>query len=333
MKNNIIPLTIILSSLALVGCNISKNNPSSKRVDLYTDEATYTKNDIAISFTNLNEYSFDNTQVSFYLEMVSSKIEKTKYKIASPQVVRESNGAKYDVSGLWFDPTTIELECDIKKTTSFSFTIPTPLSEEKYYFEFKGNDEQIRYHLYEKPDELREKITVHCNFGNGDNGTLVVPKGRKLSSYNWISSDYIYGCYQWYFDSAKSNSIQDSYVVNEEITIYGNKVTILKYNTPSGITSAYVSGYNFIPSSGQIIIPKEYNNLSIYSILAGSFPNQVVGMKEIYIPKTVKISSYMNFNSCRDLTTVYFEGTETEWASVNEATFKNTVTIIFNSYI
>ena len=121
-------------------------------------------------------------------------------------------------------------------------------------------------------------------------------------------------------------------VVTANISVYGQKKTILKYNTPDGINSAYVSGYNFVPSTGEIVVPKSYSGKSIYSILAGSFRDEVTGMKKIYIPKISSISNVQNFSNCADLETVYFEGTEAEWNSINQATFKSSVTFVFNTY-
>lgn len=120
--------------------------------------------------------------------------------------------------------------------------------------------------------------------------------------------------------------------MTQNITIYGKKKTILKYNTPDETNSAFVAGYNFVPSNGEIVVPKYYAGKSIYCILAGSFWRAVEGMKKIYIPKISSISYFQNFSECKDLETVFFEGTKSEWKSINEATFKNSVTFVFNTY-
>ena len=330
---------LLLSSIfVLAGCTISgnSNTPSQNSTKtIYSDKASVTEGTLTLSFTELNEYKgfgSDTYSVSFTMNLLSTDPKPVEYKIASPKFIRESNNAEYSVNMLIMDPITINLECDIAKTYSFSTTLPTSIEAENYYFSFKGNSTNYKYCLYETPDELRTKFNVKFIVDGAEVETKQIPEGRKLAAYDWISSDYIYGCNEWYSDSNLTTKITDSFVVTANTSVYGQKKTILKYNTPDGINSAYVSGYNFVPSTGEIVVPKTYSGKSIYSILAGSFRDEVVGMKKIYIPKISSISNVQNFSNCSGLETVYFEGSETEWNSINEATFKSSVTFVFNTY-
>jgi len=326
-------LLSIVSLFVLAGCTNNGGQSSTKTI--YSDKASVTDGNISLSFTDLNEYKgygSDTYSVSFTLNLLSSNPKPVEYKIASPKFIKEANGAEYSVNMLIMDPITISLECDIAKTYFFSTTLPTSINSENYYFSFKGNSTSYKYCLYETPDELRTKYNVKYVVDGSEVETKQIPEGRKLSSFDWVSSDYVYGCNEWFSDSSLANKINDNFTVTQNTTVYGQKKTVLKYNTPDGIQTAYVSGYNFIPSNGEIVIPKSYDGKSIYSILAGSFRGEVVGMKKIYIPKISSISDLYNFSECKDLETVYFEGTQSEWNAINQATFKSSVNFVFNTY-
>lgn len=332
-------LTFIAGSMlllsSLVGCTNDGNSNQNSTKTIYFDKASVVDGDVTVSFINLQEYKAYNSEtysVSFTLKLLSANPKPVEYKISSPKFIRESNDAEYSVNNWIIDLATLSLECDIAKTYSFSTTLPTSIASENYYFVFKGNNTTFRYCLYETPDELREKFSVEYVVDGNKVETKQIPEGRKLTSYDWISSDFVYGCEEWYSDASFKNKITNNFVITQNTTVYGQKKTILMYNTPSATQSAFVSGYNFIPSNGEIVIPKSYLGKPIYSILAGSFMGEVKGLKKIFIPKISAVSGSYNFSDCKDLETVYFEGTEAEWNSINGASFKNTVTFVFNTY-
>ncbi len=326
-------LLSIISLFVLVGCTNNGGQGSIKTI--YSDKTSVTDGSISLTFTNLNEYKeFDSDiySISFTLNLLSSNPKPVTYKIASPKFIREANGAEYSVNMFIMDPITLSLECDIAKKCSFSTKLPTSINSENYYFSFKGNGISYKYCLYETPDEFRTKYNVKYVIDGSEVETKQISEGRKLSSFDWVSSDYVYGCREWYSDSSLTNKIDDNFTVTQNTIVYGQKKTILKYLTPEGNLSAFINGYNFIPSNGEIVIPKSYAGKSIYSILAGSFTGEAEGMKKIYIPKISVISDLHNFSECKDLETVYFEGTQSEWNSINQATFKSSVNFVFNTY-
>ena len=317
----------------LAGCTNNCGQCSIKTI--YSDKALVTDGNISLSFINLIEYKgygSDTYSVSFTLNLLSSNPKPVEYKIASPKFIKETNGAEYSVNMFIMNPITISLECDIAETYSFSTTLPTSIKSDNYYFSFKGNNISYKYCLYETPDEFRTKYNVKYVIDGNEVETKQIPEGRNLSSFDWVSSDYVYGCCEWYSDSSLSNKINNNFIVTQNTIVYGQKKTILKYLTPEGNLSAFINGYNFIPSNGEIVIPKSYAGKSIYSILAGSFAGEVDGMKKIYIPKISVISDLHNFSECKDLETVYFEGTRSEWGSINQASFKSSVNFVFNTY-
>lgn len=331
MKNYLIFVSAVF---VLTGCSGNGSNKNSTRV-VYKDVPSLSDGDLTLSFTNLlarKSYGSETCSVSFTMNLLNSNPKPLEFNISSPKFIRESNGAEYSVSGFITNPITMKLECDIEKTYSFSTTLPTGIGDDKYYFSFRGNSVNYKFCLYDKPDELRKKYTVKYVVDGAQVDAQQVTEGKKLGDYGWTAIDYVYGCNEWYSDSGFTKKIADSSVVTSDTTVYGQRTTILKYITPDAISSAYVSGYNFVPSNGEVVIPRSYVGRSIYGILAGSFSDSVTGMKKIYIPKITTISDLQNFNNCSDLETVYFEGTEAEWNSINKASFKKSVTFVFNTY-
>ncbi|MCR5309263.1 MAG: ADP-ribosyltransferase [Bacilli bacterium] len=324
-------LLLPLLLTCLTNCSsIEEENFSRKPNQLYSDHASFTDGTLEFNFHNIEEYSqTDNCLLYVTMDLTSRDTTPVEFKFDSLKVYRESNNAEYAVSGYVMSKFT--LQCDIKKTIKFSCTVPTSYKKDKYKLEMKYNSKELTYHFYEMPDELRKDIDVTFVI-DGVKNSVKAKEGRPLDIYEWISTDYIYGCNEYYFENDYKTKVELDYLVKEPITLYGKRTTVLKYQTPDGINAAYVSGYNFIPSSGEIVIPKSFSGLSIYSILAGSFKNECKGLQTIYIPRNVKISSSYNFYLCSELKTVHFEGTEAEWKTVNEAIYPSTTEIIFNSY-
>ena len=333
MKKNY--LLTLIPFLFFTGCSSNEaNNDLSNRM-VYSDNAIITEDELTISFSELKErkgYNLDTYSTSFEMSLLSSNPKQVEYKIYSPKFVRESNDAEYSVDSFYFNPKTVTLECDIAKTLSFSTTLPTSITEENYYFTFKDNTTTYKFCLYETPDELRAKYNVKFVVDGNEEYTKEIAERKKLSNYDWVSSDYVYGCNVWYSDPNFTTKITDSFVVNSNITVYGKKQTILKYKLSDVTNTAYVNGYNFVPSTGEIVIPKVYDGRSIFGIMAGSFMHDIIDMKSIYFPKKCRILEYNYFSNCTDLETVYYEGNEEEWNSINQGTFKDTVTFVFNTY-
>lgn len=332
MKTKFLILSLV--TIVLTGCINSSTNPSGSsgntKFEIYSDKTSFYDGDLEFRFVNLYEYrSSESYSVYFSLELVSRNIKPTTFEFEKPLVLRESNNAEYSVSG--YVMNHVNLECDIKKSISFSSTIPISISKEKYSFNLKYGSKEIVYHLYETPDELRTKINVKFVVDNELVETKQIPEGRSFK-YIWTSSDYIYGCKDWFLDVNCHNKLPDNYNVSEDMSVYGKKISVLKYQLPSGISASYVSGYNLVPESGEIVIPRSYGGKSVYSILAYSFYGECYGLKAIYIPATAKISSSGNFSSCVDLEYVYFEGTEDEWLHMNEAAYSEKTQIVFNTY-
>lgn len=317
---------LTLLTLMIGACSSA---PSISEYKVYLDKNDVSTDTFRFITKDVSAYALsENYRFTLQLSIknLSSSTQSVSFK--NMTLVRESTGASYKVeSDLYGD---YQLDSEIEHQFNFYSTIPTALNE-NYYFSVDVLNTRYKVFLYETPDEFREKIDV-VFYVDGTSYIKQIPYGRKLLEYEWISDDYIYGCENWYFDSPMTKVVSNYYTVTESIAIYGSKNTILRYNLPEGINASYVSGYNFIPHNGEVVVPRSYGGLSIYSILAGSFRNNVSGMKKIYIPRISSISSVYNFSSCVDLEYVYFEGTEEEWSTINEAIYPTKTKIVFGTY-
>lgn len=331
-------LLFLFITAGLIGCSNGGKGSSKNPIELYSDNAVYKDGDIEITFDNLHEsvsYS-DNLEVRFYLNLTNTNPKPAKYEISSLQLIREENKAEYTVSSGTYYYSPITLECDLKETISFSAVIPVSIEKEKYFFSFEGNDKTYKYNLYEMPDEMRGEATIHYYVDGEDMGTRTVLEGKKISKYDWIGDDYVYACNTWYIDSEMKNLISPDSRVYGNITVFGSKKFVLRYGLYSGY--AHVAGYNLIPSTGEIVIPKQVSwnngiiNYTVNGIDASAFPHDCKGLKELYIPKMVTIAYQMNFFNCTDLQTIYYEGDEAEWNTVNQALLPANTTVVFNTY-
>ena len=323
---------LLFSVVALATISSCGNNTTGKSFEAYSDCASFKAGNIDFAFTGLNEYSVSgNYRVGFTLELINRNTKAQKITINNALYIRESNGAEYSNNSFAYNIPYI-LECDIKQTISFSTTLPTSYKNDKYSLRLSYNSSSVVFHLYNKPNELKKQVEVKYEIDGAIVKTKKLLEGDTFGDFYWESSDYIYGCKNWYYDSNYQSIVRNTDTISYSLTIYGSKQIILKYNLPESASSSFVSGYNFIPPTGEIVIPRSYSGRKVHSILAGAFMSYCGGLIAIYIPKTVKISDAYNFYSCMDLEYVYFEGTQYEWEEMNEAQYPSKTQIIFNRY-
>ena len=329
MKNKLF-LLLSIFTLAIAGCSTNASSEEETKIEAFLDKPSFTYNEIDFNFTELSETQITNYSVRFGLELTNKNPKPKEFMLDDAKIIRESNEAEYSVGGYYINK--FDLECDIKESTHFSSTLPTSCKEDKYTFQFTYDSKTILYHLYKRPAELREKVNLTYVVDGEVVETRKIPAYDTFYEHLWFSSDYVYGCDKWYSDSNKHSLIVSDFEIKEDTTVYGEKKSVLKYNLPNGISSSFVSGVNFIPLSGEIVVPKSFEGKAVYSILAGSFSGANRGLTAVYIPKTVRISDYKNFSDCADLKYVYFEGTESEWGTINEASYPSTTKIVYNTY-
>lgn len=346
MKRKVFYLAIFVFILFFSACDFSemtssleKNEQSSinatESISCYIEDFVIENDNCTFDLTGIDERFDINNSISFYFNITNLSTDSRILNVSNYRIIRESNDAKYNVSSyLFFDD--VQIDCDITKQIYFYSTLPTLLSCENYYFEIDCGDFTYIFYLYETPDNLREQVVVNYYCDDAFVGLSYVPKGRKFADYGiipWISEDYIYCCNDWFLNSAKTQLIDSNYTINNETTLYGRKQQILRYNLPTSTSSAFISGVNIVPNNGEIVIPSSYNGKSIYSVLAGTF-REIDGLKTIYIPLGIHVSSSSNFTTCDDLTTIYYQGNETQWNECyGGASLPSNITIIYNTYV
>ena len=325
--------SIGLLALLLTGCNSSGKghaNSNSESINLYLDKTSASKGTITFTIRDIKcskgFLSSDGTyDLSFKLTMLSSSPKQVAYTIPLPTLIRENDGAEYSPTGFAFYPATFNVECDIERQTAFNFVIPSDNKDDKYCFSYHDADSDFNFHLYEMPDELRKSYTLECLVDGESVRAVWVLEGKEMVIDDWIKDDFVYGCHQWYSDEEMKKPMS-SVALYGDTKIYGVSSSILKYDLPDGINSSFVSGYNFIPSNHDVVVPKEFDGKRVYCILAGTFSGAAEGMRRIYIPSGVRVSKY-NFSNCVDLKTIYFGGAKEEWETVNEAEIPDGVTV------
>lgn len=326
----VLAIPAILSS-----CNSSKSNKTTNKNELYLDEEVLKIDDLEFNFYGVDTLSWkDSFNVSIPIDVVNKDPKPYSFTLIDSFITRESDEATYSCPESHYMHQELNLECELKQRLSFSCYLPSSIEKDKYCFTFKYGSKEILFHLYEKPDELRKKISISMIFDDGTKHKETMFEGRRIFGYSWADDDCLYGCNDWHFDEECKNPIQADYKISEPITIYGIKKTVLKYLFPTDTvnSSCFINGFNLIPNTSEIVVPRSFNDKNVYSILVGSFSGACTGLKSIYIPKTVRVSASHNFTDCVDLETVYFEGSETEWANQNAATYPPTTNIVFNTY-
>lgn len=324
--------TLLIPFLFATGCNAL----STKTIELYLDTANCKDGDIQISFTDLNQYNssiHDGNNVSFNMNLINKNAKVSEYQIKTTKFIRESNSAEYSVSSLYIEPITLKLECDLKQTVHFTGTLPTTLEEDNYYFTFIGNGKTYRYYLYDAPIEKRKSVTINYYVDGKQQKRAEAIVGKRIEDYDWIGNDYIYGCNEWYSDAELTKKLPKETIIYDDINLYGRSQTILAYSQNDSLKTANVVGYNFIPSTGVIVVPETLSSYRVSAIEASSFPHGCEGLETIYIPLIDRIAYQMNFYNCGDLKTVHFKGTQNQWNAINQALFQSTVEFVFESYI
>lgn len=328
MKKRLLLLSLILS--VLTGCD------NTTKIELYSDASIARDGVIELNFTSLHEaeqYPFPRS-TDFTLCLTNKSIFDAPVTLKDAYVIRESDSVKYGLNGRISvgDIYKFGLLPNVTKSIEFTTYLPTSIKDESYSFYLKYNSTELIYHLYETPDELRNKIDVTFIIDGDTTEVRKIPERRLLIDYPWISSDYVYSSDEWYYDSNYNYKISDKYQITQPITIYLRKKSILKYDATDISKYSYIYGYNFIPHNGEIVIPREYEGKPVYSINPSSFSSTCSELKTIYIPKTVRIYASDNFTQCTNLEYVYFEGTKEEWAIMNKAKFNYKAQIVFNTY-
>ena len=328
-----------LPLLMLSACSNSGGNPfepdSERYIDCYSDSGKFALNGIEIESERIYEQHYSsgyNYEATVNLKVVNTALEQKKISFKDAKIIRESNKAEYSVGGLVSFDRDYTLDSEVVNNYYFDSLLPVSISLERYYMSITINSKRFKFYLYDTPDEKREKVNVTFYVDGNRVETKQIPVGRRLIDYEWYSEDSVYGCEKWYLDSTELfQEISEYQVVEKEMIVYGKKQSILNYKIEAD-SSVSVTGFNYIPKNGRLVIPKSFENKTVKTILGSSFSYSIPrGFKMVYIPETIESIEDYNFTSCLDLKYCFFEGSSERWAVVNQATFPSDVTFLYNT--
>ena len=319
-------LLLITLGMTLSGCSNSHT-----KIHTYLDKQFSNYDDIELSFSDIGIDSYISSQcyINFSLELTNKGTKTIEFNYDDAHINNDSNNNEIIVGN---KSGKITLEHDVQKQLYFTATLPSSYDDEKYTFSLTSGLKEILFHMYEMPDDMRQQFEVKYVVNGEVVKTNTVHEGKELGQYEWMSSDTIYGCRQWRLDVSSELYILPNYRVYESLTLYGNKTPCLYYDVISDSDYSFVKGVVFVPNSGELFIPKMFEGKQVQKILSGALNRTTMGIKTVYIPETINFIDSDNFSYCGDLETIYFEGSEEEWQSINKAAVPPYTRVVFNTY-
>ncbi|MBQ7994742.1 MAG: hypothetical protein IJ247_00785 [Bacilli bacterium] len=323
-------LLFVLPLLFSCGGNPNPSNNSnesdSSKTTFYLDEPKTTLSDFEVDIGNVYSSNLmsENYRFSVSLKLKNISTEKQRLSIDSPKLINEDANTEYTVSYLFFDKDVDSL---ITETVSFESRIPTSSEEERYMFSVSINKLEYSVHLYETPDELREDIPVTYMIDEEEVYKTSVKRGRQIGDlYVYENPNHIYYCDTW--KDVDGTEVTNTKVINEEIVLYGSDKSALKTKYEPGDGSLWVQGVNHVYSDGVIYVDNSPNGPVYISNYAITDP----AITKIYFPKKLKRIYIGNFDKCTNLDAIYFEGSESEWNSIeNSSTIPSKTKIVFGT--
>ena len=150
--------TFSLFALVLASCSSSNDGNSKTQNDriIYTDSDPIEDDNIKLEFEKPSCYGYNNYSFDLQVNITNKEYNTKIYKIKNVELIKESTSAKYTVN--YYD--YIEIEAEMKSSFSFSSSIPSSISTDKYKLTFSINSYNITCYLYETPDDLRDDRTI-----------------------------------------------------------------------------------------------------------------------------------------------------------------------------
>ena len=315
MLKNSFKFIIILLFLFLVSC--------TKKSNITYDDGQIVNGDLELRFGSYSDYSSyyslsNNLNIS--IKIINHNPKPYTFSIEKATVIRESNKAEYAAQYT----NEIVLECDMEKSISFSASLPTSVSEDNYYLDIKEKHSTYRFYLYETPISQRKDITITYKVDDKIVKEQKIKGGRIFNSLiDYINEDrtkYV-SASNWSLDGVVINK---NTIINNDIVVESKSSNIFNTYTSSGYTT--ISGVNFIPKDGILVIPSQINGKTV-SISSIGYSDE---LKELYLPLNFNISYSLSLTSCHNLTKVYYEGTEAEFSKITsgKSIYKNANTVI-----
>ena len=108
------------------------------------------------------------------------------------------------------------------------------------------------------------------------------------------------------------------------------EVAIFNYTYLSASDSYAISVNAILKLKGRLTLPSSYNGKAVTGISASGFANQSE-VTELIIPKSIISISADAFSGCGKLTRLFYEGTEAEWANVNNTAIISAIVFYYSA--
>lgn len=316
---------LFISLLLLTACSNNVDNTFS----VYEDFSEVTTKDYLISVNDVRTTTASNNNYYFTLNLSIKNISKDRkvFELKNASLVRESTGATYNI-----DPGygyTKALDSEIENQYTYTSIIPTSLNEH-YYFSIDLAHIHYKVFLYETPDELREDLTVKYVVNSQTVHEEKVKKGRTLpTTFTYDSADHQTYASTWKDSSGKYYS--KGTVINDNVTLTGVFQNNYEFMSLQSDKYAYIKTMKHIPLDGKVVIPDNYQTKPI-CISLGVIYNDL-NIYEVYLPASVHSISINNFSGCRNLKTIYYAGTQSQWDLIDMFLLKipESVNIVYDT--
>ncbi len=159
-------LLVCFSAFIFISCGASSsNNGEEKSNERFLDTAKYEYDKISTEIYDFRCQTYSKQSYSnVYIRLSSKNTEIYNYQFEDAIVVRDSDGAKYTVSGVMFE----QLQCDDEKNVQLSFTTPNSTLDNNYTLNYTCNGNKYVFHLYESDSCYKENVNVSSNLNDVD---------------------------------------------------------------------------------------------------------------------------------------------------------------------
>ena len=184
------------------------------------------------------------------------------------------------------------------------------------------------FYVVNSNSKKTETVTITYNVLEETVKTETIIKGSKIKSiYTYESKNHQTYVSMWEYGD---NTLEESTVINEDITVVGTPETSLKLFTTDENEYTYINGVNHVHSDGKVVVLPTYRNKEI-NIGVGCFYNNE-GIKEIYLPSTIHHIFDNNFVNCSNLITIYYSGDKNSWEAIpTSSVVPNNVNVVYNT--
>ncbi|MDY5041737.1 MAG: hypothetical protein SPF07_02025 [Eubacteriales bacterium] len=321
-------LVFVILPTLFAGCDNKNDNAISESNTYYFDETNISIAGVHFEIS-CSEYALQNTNLTITLTVTNTNLQDKAFALDNLKIVSEETNVEYNCSSNLYGSTT--LQYNIKTNITITSVIPISYQTDNYYLKFTTLGKRCVIKLYEMPDELRTEHTISFKVYTYPNyvdisQNLVVKHNRVANQFVWEDNNHKNFCDTWYTDEGRTQLFSWNSKITGDVTLYGLKNTNVSTNYDSSGT--YVTGIRHVPNDGILVIDKFSGKVFISNY--GIHNNNQV--KEIYLPKELRRIYFGNFSQMNALTKIHFEGSETEWNSIETSSaIPTNISIVFNS--